>query len=102
MNTDNTDGKGKVNGCHKNNHSPIKHMLHMILCCGLPIVIIFALPFIANMNPAVAVFLGVIAPFICPLMMGGMIFMMFKGNKNNKETDTQKEMLIREKESREF
>ncbi len=73
----------------------------MILCCAIPIVIIFALPYIAKINPAVVVFLGVLAPFICPLMMGGMMFMMFKGNKNSKEIDAQK-MMISEKESREF
>lgn len=102
MNTDNTDGKGKNHGCHNKSHSPIKHMLHMVLCCGLPIVIILALPFIAKINPAVATILGFIAPFICPLMMGGMIFMMFKGNKNGKETEMKKEMMISEKESRRF
>lgn len=64
-------------------HSPIKHMLHMILCCGLPIVIIAALPFIAGFSPAIAGVLGVIAPFICPVMMGGMLFMMFRGNKHS-------------------
>jgi len=28
---------GKEGG---NNHSPIKHVLHMLVCCGLPIVIV--------------------------------------------------------------
>lgn len=64
-------------------HSPVKHMLHMILCCGLPIVIIAALPFIAGFSPAIAGILGIIAPFICPVMMGGMLFMMFRGNKHS-------------------
>lgn len=64
-------------------HSPIKHMLHMILCCGLPIVIILALPFIGRISPAVAGFLGVVAPFICPIMMGGMIFVMFRKKKSS-------------------
>lgn len=67
--------------CNNHEHSPIKHLLHMILCCGLPIVIILALPFIARISPAVAGFLGVVAPFICPIMMGGMIFMMFSKKK---------------------
>ncbi|MDF2909047.1 MAG: uncharacterized protein K0R34_4368, partial [Herbinix sp.] len=62
-------------------HSPMKHMLHMILCCGLPIVIIAMLPFIASVSPAMAGLLGVVAPFICPVMMGGMMIMMFRGNK---------------------
>ncbi|MBH1939842.1 hypothetical protein I5677_02900 [Mobilitalea sibirica] len=77
-------------------------MLHMIICCGLPILIILALPLIASINSGVAAILGVIAPFICPVMMGGMMFMMFKGNKHGKETNTQKEMMLSEKESRRF
>jgi glucan phosphoethanolaminetransferase (alkaline phosphatase superfamily) len=64
-------------------HSPMKHMLHMILCCGLPIIIIAMLPFIASFSPAMAGVLGVIAPFICPVMMGGMMIMMFCGNKKS-------------------
>ena len=64
-------------------HSPIRHMLHMVLCCGLPIIIIFAIPYIAGISPAIAGVLGFIAPFICPIMMGGMFFMMFRGNKHS-------------------
>lgn len=90
MKNDITDSQVNSNGCHKNSHSPVKHMFHMVLCCGIPIAIIFALPYIAKINPAVAAFLGVIAPFLCPLMMGGMMFMMFRGNKNGKDTNSQK------------
>ncbi len=64
-------------------HNPMKHMLHMALCCGLPILILFILPFIARFSPAAAGVLGVIAPFICPVMMGGMMFMMFRGQKRS-------------------
>lgn len=68
---------------HKNHgHNPMKHMLHMILCCGLPIIIIWVLPFVARTNPAFAVFLGVITPFICPIIMIGMMIMMSKKNGN--------------------
>jgi hypothetical protein len=75
--------------CHGNNqekqgnhkHSPLKHMLHMVLCCGLPIVIIGLLPVISRFSPGVSRILGVIAPFICPIMMVGMMGMMFRGNK---------------------
>lgn len=71
-------------------HGPMKHMLHMILCCGLPVIIILSLPFIARISPPVAGILGVIAPFICPVMMGTMIFMMFRRGKHSccEETDT--------------
>jgi hypothetical protein len=64
-------------------HSPIKHMFHMIICCGLPIFIIFSLPFIAGVSPVIASVLGVITPFICPVMMGGMLFMMLRSNKHS-------------------
>ena len=65
----------------KHTHNPLKHMIHMILCCGLPILIIASLPFIAKFSPALSGFLGIIAPFICPIMMGGMIIMMLRVNK---------------------
>jgi hypothetical protein len=74
--------KNKKDHCNKE-HSSLKHMLHMILCCGLPIIIILALPYIAGLSPAVAGVLGFIAPFICPIMMGGMLFMMLRGNKRS-------------------
>ncbi len=80
--------------CHGNNnedkgthnHSPIKHMLHMVLCCGLPILIFAALPFISRVSPGASRILAVIAPFICPIMMIGMIPMMLGGGKNNKKS----------------
>ncbi|GAA4654314.1 hypothetical protein GCM10023142_14520 [Anaerocolumna aminovalerica] len=67
--------------CDNHKHSPIKHMLHMIICCGLPILILLSLPFIARFSPVAATILGFIAPFICPIMMGGMLFMMFGSHK---------------------
>lgn len=74
------NNKGKE-GTH--NHSPIKHMLHMIICCGLPIAIILLLPFISNYNPSAGRVLGFIAPFICPLMMIMMIPMMMSLNNKS-------------------
>lgn len=79
--------------CHGNNnenkgthnHSPIKHLLHMILCCGLPILIFAALPFISRLSPGASRLLSVIAPFICPIMMIGMIPMMLGGGNSNKK-----------------
>ncbi|GAA0730140.1 hypothetical protein GCM10008905_31060 [Clostridium malenominatum] len=68
--------------CHSDKkHSPLKHMLHMVLCCGLPIVILLSLPLIAKFSPSAAGVLRVIAPFICPLMMIFMLPMMLGGNK---------------------
>ena len=85
--------------CHGNNkngenkkHNPIKQKLMMVLCCGLPFLIVAVLPFISIGAGAKAV-IGGIAPFICPIMMVLMMGMMFKGNKHGsccskkKETD---------------
>ncbi len=73
--------RSKIKG--KKEHSPIRHMLHMVLCCGLPIVILSFLPVIARVSPALAGLLGMIAPFICPIMMGLMMFMMFRGGEKH-------------------
>jgi len=71
--------------CHENNnkngHSSIKHLLHMVLCCGLPIIIIALVPFIARFSSGGARVLYAIAPFLCPVMMLGMILMMFLGGR---------------------
>lgn len=64
-----------------NKHSPMKHLLHMIICCGLPLLIILLLPFITGVSPAAATILAFIVPFIYPIMMGAMLFMMFGGHK---------------------
>lgn len=78
----NCHGDNKRNkGNH--NHSPLKHMLHMILCCGLPIAIIGFLPLITRFSPNTGRVLGLIAPFLCPIMMISMIPMMFSHNKKS-------------------
>lgn len=59
----------------KKPHNHKKHMLHMILCCGLPLLIIFVLPMFGYKG-----FLTSIAPFICPIMMLVMMPMMMKSN----------------------
>lgn len=71
-------------GTHK--HSPIKHMLHMILCCGLPILVFASLPFVSRFSPGLSKILMVIAPFICPIMMIGMIPMMLGGGRNKRSS----------------
>lgn len=73
------------------NHSPLKHMLHMALCCGLPILIIGLLPVITKFSPGAAKLLGGIAPFICPLMMFAMIPMMLGGRKKESCCDHTKD-----------
>ncbi|MDF2671789.1 MAG: hypothetical protein K0R09_54 [Clostridiales bacterium] len=72
---DNMEKKGN------HNHSPLKHMLHMVLCCGLPLVILAVLPLISKFSPSAGSTILKIVPFLCPLMMIGMIPMMLGGNK---------------------
>lgn len=81
----------KKNDQGSHNHSPLKHMLHMALCCGLPIIIIAALPLIKTASPDIAGILWKIAPFLCPLMMIFMMPSMFGGNKKASCCDDKKE-----------
>jgi len=75
--------------CHGNNsgenkkHNPIKHMLMMVFCCGLPFI---------NIGSGFKSIIGGIAPFICPIMMALMMIMMFKGGKNEKCCSRNKEV----------
>ena len=82
------DNKGKQ-GAHK--HGPLKHVLHMALCCGLPIVILGFLPLIARYSPAAGGILGKIGPFLCPIMMMLMLPMMLKSNKKESCCDGKNE-----------
>jgi hypothetical protein len=81
----------KCHGDNKENnkghkYSPLKHMLHMVLCCGLPIVIVGFLPLITKVSPSAAGFVGKIVPFICPLIMVGMMFSMMGMGKNKEKS----------------
>lgn len=75
--------------CHSNNnekyeghkHGVLKYILHMLLCCGLPIVIIGFLPLIIRISPGAGSFVSKIIPFICPIMMVSMVAMMMGGGK---------------------
>lgn len=71
---------GNKNGENKK-HNPIKHMLMMVLCCGLPFLLVAVLPFL-NIGGGFKALITGITPFICPLMMLLMIPMMFRGMKN--------------------
>ena len=68
-------------------HNPMKHMLMMILCCGLPFIIVGALSFI-NIEPGFKLAMGGIAPFICPIMM----VIMFKDSKRGNCCNEKKEV----------
>lgn len=88
---------------HENNkghkHSPLKHMLHMVLCCGLPIVIVGFLPLITRVSPGAGSFVSRIVPFLCPIMMVSMMVMMMGGGKkksccdNTNEENSNKEIV---------
>jgi len=68
-------------GAH--NGSSLKHLLHMILCCGLSIVIIGLLSLIARFNPGFASIIAKIAPFLCPMFMIFMMLPMILGSKKD-------------------
>ncbi|MDT8718650.1 hypothetical protein IAI10_18460 [Clostridium sp. 19966] len=91
MSCHNTGNENRSN--HK--HGFNKHLLHMVICCGLPIVILFMLPFIASLSPGFAEVLRKIAPFLCPLMMILMMPMMMRGNKKESccSDDNEKEIV---------
>jgi hypothetical protein len=82
---------GNNMNCHGDNkekqdahkHSPMKHMLHMIICCGLPIVVVGLLPLISKVSPSASNAITKIVPFLCPIMMLAMLPMMFGGNKKS-------------------
>jgi hypothetical protein len=63
----------------------------MILCCGLPIVIVIFLPLISRVSPGAGSFVSRIVPFLCPLMMIGMLPMMLGGNKKKSCCDDKNE-----------
>jgi len=69
------------NGGKPRKHMP--HWLHMILCCGIPVVLLLLLPYIGRLIPGSGGFLASVIPFICPLMMGFMLLNMFRSKKNN-------------------
>jgi len=85
--------------CHGNsknekgshNHSLLKHMLHMAICCGLSIIIVGALPIIARFSPAAAGIIGMITPFLCPIMMLLMLPVMLRGDKKTNCCSSAKE-----------
>lgn len=85
--------------CHENKnengkakkHSPIKHMLMMVFCCGLPLLIIGILPFI-NIGGGSKIAIAGVVPFICPLMMMFMIPMMLKSIKGEACCSEKKEV----------
>lgn len=72
--------------CHGENNNtekeriPIKAILMMVFCCGLPMLIVGAIPLLSIGTGSKALLLAA-APFICPILMLVMIPMVFKGMK---------------------
>jgi hypothetical protein len=54
------------------------HIIHLALCCGLPLLLLFGLPLIGYQGILLS-----IAPLICPIMMFVMIQMMMNGHDRN-------------------
>lgn len=66
-----------------------KHLLHIGICCGIPLLILFLLPAFYSLNPKLGSLLSWVTPFICPLMMLPMMVMMIRNDKSccKKEKD---------------
>ena len=76
---------------HGKNHNPMKHILMMAMCCGLPLVLIIILPFLGIFGTGFKVTIASIIPFICPLMMIFMIPMMMRSSKEDKSCCSNKD-----------
>jgi hypothetical protein len=77
--------------CHKDStgntaeerksHNPFKHIGMMGICCLLPIIILAVLPLLNIANPGANTVIASLSSLICPVMMGIMMFSMFRGEK---------------------
>lgn len=67
---------------NKETKRTLKYFLPLSLCCIIPILLILAVPVISSYNVTGALAVSFIAPFICPIIMGGAFFFFFKGNKS--------------------
>ncbi|HEX2985472.1 MAG TPA: hypothetical protein VHO71_01500 [Caproiciproducens sp.] len=71
---------------NKNNNSHKGHMSHMwmmVLCCGVPLLLIALVSLFGASFPVVRVALIPVLPFLCPILMAVMIPMMFMGHNRN-------------------
>jgi hypothetical protein len=80
LSTDSTDqlNNHDDNDAKASKHSHKNHFLHLALCCGLPLLLLFGLPLIGYQGILLS-----IAPLICPIMMFVMMPMMMKGHDRN-------------------
>lgn len=67
---------------NENNRKNLKRFLLLSLCCIIPVLLLLAVPLISSYSVSNALAISFIAPFICPIVMGGALFFIFKGNKS--------------------
>lgn len=68
----------------------LKRFLPLSLCCIIPILLLLSVPAIGTYSSSGALAVSFIAPLICPIVMGGAMLFIFKGNKSccsSKEKD---------------
>lgn len=58
----------------------LKKFLPLSLCCIIPILLLISVPIIGQYSKFGALTISFIAPLICPLIMGGALFFIFKGS----------------------
>lgn len=63
---------------NKNNNQNLKRFLPLSICCIIPVLLLFTVPTIGFYSPKSAILVSSIAPFICPLVMGGVLFFYLK------------------------
>lgn len=63
----------------------MSHIWMMVLCCGAPLLVLLLISLIGVSFPEIRAVLVLILPFICPVLMVGMIPMMFIKNKHKED-----------------
>ena len=67
---------------NKETKKNLKRFLRLSLCCIVPLLLLSAVPAISEYSASGALAVSFIAPFICPLIMGGFFFFLFKWNRS--------------------
>lgn len=99
-----------MNCCNHNDRPPEKgkkhgipgHMLLMVLCCAAPFLLAVALPAMTFLPLGIRGALASLSPFLCPLMMLGMVPMMLGGRKKTEQESPERSCLPGDGEDEEF
>ena len=67
---------------NKETKKNLKRFLPLSLCCIVPLLLLSTVPAISEYSASGALAVSFIAPFICPLIMGGFFFFLFKWNRS--------------------